>query len=129
MQCEICGKAGARMRIEMDGVEMLACEQCARLGNPIEEKKNRQQNNPHPKRIFLEKAEALEQLVLVDDFGKIIKRAREQKQLTFEALSRLLGEKESVLRNIESGHLQPTMETAMLLEKKLGIRIIERTQE
>lgn len=129
MQCEICGKPGAKTRILTEGVEMLACEECARFGKPIEEKKNTQQNNPHPKRIFAENAEALEQLVLVDDFGKIIKRAREQKQLTFEELSRLLGEKESVLRNIESGHLQPTMETAMLLEKKLGIRIIERTQE
>jgi len=129
MQCEICGKPGAKTRILTEGVEMLACEECARFGKAVEEKNGAQAANARPKRIFSEKTEEFEQLILVDDFGKIIKKAREQRQMTFEELSRMLGEKESLLRSFESSHLQPTMQTAKLLEKKLGIKIIERNQE
>lgn len=123
MQCEICGNnAGKGNHVLMDGVEMIACNDCAKLGVPIQEKKQATGNHSLP----MGYSSNLEQIVLVDDFGKRIKTAREKKQLTFKDLSHLAKEKTSVLKNIESGHLEPNIELAKRLELALGVKIIEK---
>jgi putative transcription factor len=133
MQCEICGNnAGKGTRIELDGVEMLACEACSKYGKVLDAPKPQTQQAfgqqfGAPKKIVFEKEEKFEQILLVDDFGARIKKAREQKQLTFEDFSHLVKEKASVLRNIESGHFEPSPELARRLEKTLNIRIIENS--
>ncbi len=126
MQCEICGQqAGKGTRIKMDGVEMLVCSACERFGEAIVQP----QQSMLAKKIFpsFEKPIAFEQLLLADDFAQRIKKAREQKQLQFEELSRIVSEKASVLRHIEAGQYAPTTEIAKRLEKALGIKIIEKS--
>lgn len=128
MQCEICGKGGASARIQLDGIEMLVCGGCGHFGKPVVQQAQAQQKSFAARKILFGAQEKFEQLVLVDDFGKRIKAAREKKQLAFDGLSRMVGEKASVLRNIETGHLQPARSTAERLEKALGIKIIEQAQ-
>lgn len=106
---------------------MLVCEECARFGEIIPEPEHSAVRIGYKVSAAFEKQREFEQLLLFDDFAQRIKRARESKQLLFEDLSRLVGEKASVLKHIESGQLQPTLEIAKRLERTLGVQIIEKS--
>jgi len=67
----------------------------------------------------------LENTVLVSNYNKLIRQARENMGLTQADLARLIGEKESVVRRLESGRMAPTLELAKKLEKILKIKLYE----
>jgi putative transcription factor len=65
----------------------------------------------------------------VDNFGEVVKKARENLGLSREALAAALGVKETVLRRIEAGQLQPDYALAKKLEKTLGVRLLVEVAE
>jgi putative transcription factor len=66
---------------------------------------------------------------LVENFGAVIRRARENLGLSREALAAMLGVKETVLRRIETGQLQPDLALAKRLERALGVRLLVEAAE
>jgi putative transcription factor len=66
---------------------------------------------------------------LVENFGAVIRRARENLGLSREALAAMLGVKETVLRRIEAGQLQPDLALAKRLERALGVRLLVEAAE
>jgi transcriptional regulator, XRE family len=67
---------------------------------------------------------------VVENFGEVVRRARENLGLSREALAAMLGVKENVLRRIEAGQLQPDLALAKKLERALGVRLlVEATEE
>jgi putative transcription factor len=66
---------------------------------------------------------------LVENYNEVIKRARENLGLTRETLAAMLGIKETVLRRIEAGQLQPDISLARKLEKTLGVKLLVEVQD
>ena|SRR3989338_4721291 len=113
-ECEICGHM-ASFKAEIESAVVDVCERCSRLGRVIVEKAE-----PAPARIAVEKPPA--ELVLDPDFPKLIKEAREKKNLTRQQLAEKIKEKEAVLERIENG-MRPTESIAKKLEKEIGVNL------
>jgi len=60
---------------------------------------------------------------LVENYGELIRKSRENAKISREELAKRLGEKESVLRRIESGEMYPTAELTIKLERLLKIKL------
>ncbi len=126
MNCEICGRSivGDPVVVEVDKAVLYVCKTCGasfgkRVATPQRSPKPRVQN-PRPPRRELE---------VVENFHLIIKRGRENLGLSREALAAMLGVKETVLRRIESGQLQPDLALARRIEKALGVKILAEVSE
>ncbi len=123
MECEVCGKLShSPQQVELDGVIVWVCEECARLGKPIAK----------PVQSFSSKKPPLlpapldEGLDLVVDLGKRVRDARQKRGMTLEALSKLLYAKESLLHKIENRQAVPSPQLVEKLEKVLGISLKEK---
>ncbi len=123
MQCELCGKESNKLfRAEIEGAVLLVCKNCLSYGRKLAEKREDFRPKFEPK-IF--KPRELEEYVLVDEYWNVIRKAREKQGLSREQLAKKIFEKESVIRRLEEGTLEPSIELARKLEKALQIKIIE----
>lgn len=121
MRCEVCGKEAKLIRAEIEGAELWVCSKCASLGKPLYEPQQRKKVS-----IKREYFKVEEPFVLVENYGEVIRKAREKKGLTREELAKKLFEKESVLQRIEANELEPSDALTLKLEKLLGIRLREQ---
>ncbi len=62
----------------------------------------------------------------MEDSAERIREAREGLGWTQQFLAHKLNERESFIKNIESGHMAPPVAIAKRLEKLLGIQLLER---
>jgi putative transcription factor len=131
MYCEICGKPieGEPIPIEVDKAVLYVCRSCAaQYGKRVVQRppsaapQKRPATRPRPATPPLH-------LELVDNFGEVVRKARENLGLSREALAAMLGVKETVLRRIEAGQLQPDYALAKKLEKTLGVRLLVEIAE
>ncbi|MGC9010479.1 MAG: multiprotein bridging factor aMBF1 [Sulfolobales archaeon] len=58
------------------------------------------------------------------NYPEIIRRAREQRNMSTKDLALRLGESENVIKRIEAGKLIPTIDLARKIENILGVKII-----
>ncbi|MEM0369659.1 MAG: multiprotein bridging factor aMBF1 [Pyrobaculum sp.] len=130
MFCEICGKPieGEPIPVEVDKAVLYVCRSCAaRYGKkqpPMPQRRQQPQPRPRPP-----PTRAVYDLEIVENFGELIKKSRENLGLSREALAAMIGVKETVLRRIESGQLQPDVSLARKLEKILGIKLFTERLE
>ncbi|MFN3804112.1 MAG: multiprotein bridging factor aMBF1 [Pyrobaculum sp.] len=125
MYCEICGRLidGEPIPIEVDKAVLYACRNCAAsYGKRVASTPQRTRPRPAPKPPRRE-------LELVEDFHIAIKKARENLGLSRETLAAILGVKETVLKRIESGQLQPDLALARKMEKTLGVKLLVETSD
>jgi len=134
MHCEICGREilGPPKAIRIEGVILKVCKDCVRFGEevPLEEKepaKSVPARAPRWPKGLAKKTE--EELMVVEDFAERIRSARERLGWTKEYLAKRVGEKVSVIKNIESGKLVPTLNLARKLERALKITLLEEPLE
>ncbi|MCL5681301.1 MAG: multiprotein bridging factor aMBF1 [Candidatus Thermoplasmatota archaeon] len=141
MNCELCGREMHRYHeVLIDGVTMKVCDQCAKYGKEVRRatppvvKATRAQapapvSNPLPppprRRPVQDIVDDDEPML---DFGKMIKKRREEMGLSQEQLATKLQEKKNLLAKIEREEIKPDKQTARKIEKVLGIRIIEKIQ-
>ncbi len=120
MRCEVCGREAKLMRVEIEGAELLVCSKCASLGKIL-------RDSQAPKTSNIKYDYKLEEpFVLVENYGELIRKAREKLGLTREQLAKKLFEKESVIQRIEANELEPSNELVLKLEKTLGITLREQ---
>jgi len=140
--CEVCGREiiGPAYIALVEGAELVVCADCVRYAKWYRrlrrgELRPRSARAKAPKKPLMARAvrpgvptriSELEQLELVDDYGRRVKEARERRGLTQEDLGRLIGEKASVIRRIEAGELAPDIALARKLEHALGVRLLVR---
>jgi len=124
MECEICGRKGAKFLIDIEGSKMKVCEECSKLGKILSiEREETEKVKRIKERAALRKEE--KEIVIVDDYTEVIKKGREKANLTRKELGALVNEKESFLRRIEEGKTIPTEKLAKKLEKALEIDLFE----
>ena len=67
----------------------------------------------------------LDDMELVEDFAKIIRTARQKRNMSQDELAQRVGESISTLKSIESGRQKPTEKTIRGLERELEISLLE----
>ncbi len=124
MQCEICGVDTELVTAEIEGSLLNVCRKCASFGK-IVERKEKKENLKRVKRYF--DKEVLD--LIVEDFSERVKNARESLGLKQEEMGDKVGEKESVIHNLERGKIKPSIVLAKKLEKFLNIKLIEEYKD
>lgn len=132
INCDLCGKTEENLsRTLIEGVELDVCLTCSKFGKviapvkrytPKEQHKMIQQSQPQ----YL-KEEKIE--LLAENYPELIKKKRESLGLSQKDFALRINEKESTVRNIETGHFEPPMVLVKKLEKALGIKLIEQHEE
>lgn len=70
-----------------------------------------------------------ESLQLAEDYGTIVRQAREKLGLTQSELAMQIAEKLSVIKKIETGRLKPDERLAHKLERALKVKLLEEGEE
>lgn len=122
--CEMCGATSDRLtKAKVEDTIMRVCQNCARHGSVLREPVQKRQFRP--KKFQREEKEEY----IDPGFSKLIKSARENKGLKQSELAKLMNEKESVIHNVESGHMKPPFKLAKKFEQTLHISIIKTLQK
>lgn len=134
MYCEICGRPieGEPIPVEVDKAVLYVCRSCAaQYGKRTTQHQPQSvaQKKPAPRPKPAAPRPPPLEVELVENFGVVIRRARENLGLSREALAAMLGVKETVLRRIEAGQLQPDLALAKRLERALGVRLLVEAAE
>ncbi len=128
MKCEVCGREARLKRTLIEGVEMMACEECSKYGKVLPERKKVVIKKP--KKIVPYSKDVFENMnkELVPEWGTKIREARERKGLTREELGAKVGEKTTTIAKIENEELRPPDETVKRLEKILEINLFHEVE-
>lgn len=118
-QCEMCGKAGTLVVIDVEGSDLSVCPSCSDYGTV---KKNSAVtfSTQHSR----SKTEMPEWSV-VSNYASRIRSVRESKGMSQDDFSKLLNEKATVISKWEAGSLKPAVDTARKLERLLGIKLVQ----
>jgi putative transcription factor len=124
MPCEMCGKEEEHyFKISLEGSVLKVCSNCSKYGKRVQRNNSNYKNrNPNIKKEERD-------LVLVNNFHEIIEKARQKKGIKQEDFAKEINEKDSLLHQIETGHIKPTNQLARKLEKELGIILLEEVEE
>ncbi len=119
MNCEICGCEikGDENTVSLEKTSMLVCSKCAKFGH-MPPKQNSISN---PNNSPLDDEEEIE---FVEDFHKLIQKARNKKKMKLKKFADSINERESVISRVEQGKLIPTVKLAKKLERALDIQIL-----
>ena len=115
--------------IEIDGAFFNACHKCVKLGNPINSQNTIPKNVQKPNKTKIINKNSNFDLnesdfEIAEDFFTLMRKAREQRNLSQEELGLKINEKSSVIRTLESGKLKPTDTLAKKIERFLKIKIL-----
>ena len=123
--CEICGNLLSYDKVDVliDGVQLTVCKNCSKRGKSVS--KPAIQNISKPKFPYprTNRYQIMDNIILVEDYAVLIRKARMQKNLTHEQLGSMLKEKATLLRRFETGSLKPDRNFATKLERFLGIKL------
>ncbi len=128
MECELCGrKTDSLVKIEIEQTTLEVCRSCAKHGKGYQEPtyRNRREltkNIKHESKFNVEKQ-------LVENYGSLIRNARQRKNLTLSELARQINETESYLDRVEKERTIPEEKVIKKLEKFLGIALYEEPKE
>jgi len=140
MICEMCGKDVTFLRkVTIEGVSLQVCSECAKFG--IEAKKEVPKEEG-PKPIIAQRLEVREKRGrprdvlergekedLVEDFGALIRNARERAGMTQKDLAMKINERVTILSKIESNLMRPDEKIITKLQNELGIVLKEKVPE
>ena len=127
-ECEICGRSTDDLyEIKVEGALMLACEKCSRGKSVIhqfgrETKQTIQQSAARPGR------ESEGEDEIVENYGEVIRNAREALGLPVRVLAEKINETESSLARIERQKSPPSEKVTKKLEKELGIKLTAKSE-
>ena len=135
MDCEVCGEQifGRAFSVVIDSAKLLVCFECSKSGSPSRryEPENQQASTKRvtPIRPRMRVQPSQQRLmsddsIIVEGYGKQIRRGREKLGFTHLELSRKIGEKISLLQKLETEKMTPELALAKKLENTLRIKIL-----
>lgn len=122
----MCGRERELVDAIVEGAVVQVCLDCSKHGSvvainqPVVDKRIEFQKELESKPEYVN--------VIVEDFYKRIKNARERKSLNQEDLAQALAEKESVIHQLETGKLKPSFKLAKKLSVFLNIDLVESVE-
>ncbi|MGH9917257.1 MAG: multiprotein bridging factor aMBF1 [Nitrososphaerales archaeon] len=144
--CEVCGSPlrASPNRVEIDGAIMIVCNNCAKLGkqigpgapvmsvisNRVAVRSNPMRANPAQSAFRTMAQRPTEQEYDVDpEYNLLIRQAREKLGLSQDQLGKLLNEKPSVIKMVESKKLKPDITLTRKLMHELKINLLVTLSE
>ncbi len=119
-ECELCGnKINDVYIINLDGTELRVCTKCAQGKTVIGRSGEKVRVAP------MQRSNVKEEASLKENYGRIIREARERMKLPIKVLAEMLNEKETFILRAEEQTLRPDIKLAKKLEKALGITLYE----
>jgi putative transcription factor len=134
--CPICGGKiwGGGEKVLIEGAKIRVCQSCAQHGKKIRTKsrpssrtRKKYKRKSSSKKSTTHKRDRAPEVVVVDDYNKRIRRARESRNLTQEKFAKNLKEKESLIRRIENKKTKPTIKLAKKIEHTYGITLLKKS--
>ena len=121
-QCALCGAEVKKLhKIRLEGSIIEVCDKCVKFGELIPEKTEYKPKVKKPKSLEVEE--------LVPEYGNLIKKYREARGLTRENFAKVLAEKESVIRRIETNNMVPSEQLRRKIEKFFGINLLRKYED
>jgi len=132
MECEVCGRIifGSPRNVTIDGARLTVCSECATLSSssPKSEKRTRPLTKPLIKRsspgLRPRPSETGQEMELVQDYSRMIRRAREKLGISQKDFGRMISERASFLQKIETGKTVPDQTLTKKLESALKIKLL-----
>ena len=126
MGCELCGREVEEfVSAIIEGSTLQVCSNCSKFGQIVERK-----GKINVKPIKQVKRSELDDIeFIVPEYFALIKEAREKKGLTQEELAKNINERESLINQVESGHMKPDLNLALKIGKYFEIRLVEKYVE
>jgi putative transcription factor len=155
LNCELCGSniRGEVQVVNIDGGMFRVCNSCSKLGTaarvakPISNRPGRMTNSPgfsSPQSFSRNYSKPRtsppppsasgpfyqdEEMILRDDYSKVIKSTREKLGITQDELGMKINEKPSVISHLENGSMKPSDALARKLEHFLKIQLFVPVEE
>jgi len=140
MICEMCGKEVPITKpMLVEGIKLSLCLDCARFGdeykgpNPppsaavqksvIEQRLQRRERRMQTRDVF-----SVSSRELIDDYGGVVKAAREAKGMDIDEFAKSILERRGNIARIEANDLVPDDKMINKLEKALNITLKEEVQ-
>jgi putative transcription factor len=130
MLCEMCSGPNAVFKVDVEGSRLTVCEKCSMFGKvvcKVSGPSKKVSKSIDSSTVSSKKLTETVQ-VIKSDYALVIKQARERLGLKQQDFAKRLMEKESVLHNIESGHMKPDIALARKLEKALKVSLVEQVE-
>ncbi len=135
MRCEVCGRKihGNQLLAEIEGARLTVCTECSKHGRIIPRQEIKIKTAPPSQKglpnapIFARKRpEAKVEITqeVIEGYPSKIRLAREKLGLSHEELGKKINEKESVLRKLETGKIEPNDMLVTKLEHALKIKLL-----
>ncbi|NVM03379.1 MAG: TIGR00270 family protein [Candidatus Helarchaeota archaeon] len=132
--CDICGRPifGKPVYKYIEGAKLEVCQNCSRFGKSAKSPKTI--SSTKPRYVKRKKARYIRDkykgdIFLIENFGKIIKEAREKRKMTQNDFARALKEPLSLIRRIEQNKINPSLKVVKKIENLLNITLTERDVE
>ncbi len=149
MECEVCGNQifGRGWSVVIEGARLVVCSECAKSSSKSTPQMPKQQTaatitrkststvptprstappthaRPAPRR----EEPIREDIELVEDYGLLVRKARESMGMTHSDLGQKIGERVSILQKLEAGKMVPDQALARRLEHALKITLLQPT--
>ncbi|MCL4362949.1 multiprotein bridging factor aMBF1 [Candidatus Marsarchaeota archaeon] len=121
--CELCGRQAETVYVALvEDVELRVCPKCAK-GKKIISSEGHSMSRKGATAVKTEKGEEPE---LIEDYGHVIKEARERLKMPLKVLAEMINEKETFLNRVEAQRTTPPEALVRKLEKTLSIKLIEQ---
>jgi len=141
MICEMCGnEAPATRPMMVEGTRLMLCPNCAKFGDEyiassgsgsgtvnrtiISDRLEKRERRMQTRNVY-DSASTME---IIDNYGTIIREAREAKGMELEDFAKSILEKKGTIGKIEANDLIPDDKMIAKLEKALGIKLREAVQ-
>ncbi|HKM13659.1 MAG TPA: multiprotein bridging factor aMBF1 [Candidatus Methanomethylophilaceae archaeon] len=137
MLCELCGKTAPFTKsVIVGGAKLEVCSECAKFGEDykapsegstggnrtvIEQRLDKRQKRMGVKDVYAN-AKSVE---LVEDYGKVIREAREVTGMDLEEFANSINEKKGTIAKIETNKLIPDDKLTKKIEKALDIKLLQ----
>lgn len=125
-ECELCGRSTKDVYVlNVEGVELRACASCAKGKKVVRtelEAGTKKKSVAASTRPLKD-----EEKPLIENYGAVIRRARESMKIPIKVLAEMLNEKEHYLVRVEEQETEPNIVLTRKLEKELKIKLTEES--
>lgn len=140
MICEMCGNESPQAKAMMvEGTKLMLCPNCARFGDEYKAAAKTGSGVSAPSKVVIEqRLERREKRMqtrdvyagsgtveIVDNYGTLVREARERKGMDLEQFAASIFEKKGILAKVESNDLVPDDKLRAKLEKALNVKLTE----
>ena len=127
INCDMCGKESKLFKTDVEGSALNLCSECAKFGKVISVVRG-EKKEPKKKIEIIEPKESETILVVVSDYGDIIKKKREELGVNQEEFAKKLSEKASLIHKLEINQFEPSIKLCRKIEKLLHVKLIEQQE-